>query len=237
LRLEVPSNLDLSTTSTARVYDKMNCDICLRGHHPKRLPFFCAVDARNELYEGRIANARVLMEMSELEARINQHLADSDASASSPPTERSSRTYLENCASEEQKSRDRTEMIITSAERLRNEVAAAKKQIEERKASLARKKSDLATASQGMATRRNRELEEAKKMAKMTKYTWDREYEAMTQYRAALCMEVAKLYRLQRVRRGNPVRFEYKIGGIEIIDLHHMNSRHSLQFVLRPDES
>ena len=50
------------------------------------------------------------------------------------------------------------------------------------------------------------------------------EYDAMTQYRAALCMEVAKLYRLQRVRRGNPARYEYKIGGIEIIDLHSLNS-------------
>ncbi|KAL7620298.1 hypothetical protein AAE478_009291 [Parahypoxylon ruwenzoriense] len=199
----------------------MNCDICQRAHHPKRLPFFCVVDARNELYEGRVANARILIEAEEIESRVTKLLSESDAGS---VTDRSSRAYLENCVSEERKAKERMERIMTSANKLRDEIAAAKKEIEERKARIARKKSDLAAASQGVAARRTRELEEARKATKMIRYTWDREYEAMTQYRAALCMEVAKLYRLQRVRRGNPVRFEYKIGGIDIIDLHNMNN-------------
>lgn len=202
----------------------MNCDICQRAHHPSRLPFFCAVDARNELYEGRVANARILMEAEELESQVTKLLLNSDASSDTPPKDRSTRAYVDNCASEEQKAKDRTERIIAAADKLRDDVAAAKKEIEERKASIARKKSDLAAAAQGITVRRNREIEEAKKAVKITKYTWDREYDAMTRYRAALSMEVAKLYRLQRVKRGNPVRFEYKIGGIDIIDLHNMNS-------------
>ncbi|KAI1132675.1 hypothetical protein F5Y10DRAFT_230512 [Nemania abortiva] len=202
----------------------MNCDICERAHHPKRLPFLCAVDARNALYEGRLANAKILMEAEAIESRVNKLLSDSDAGPGSPTTQRPSRAYIENCASEEYKARERTERIIASADKLRSEVAAAKKEIEERRAAIARKKSDLAAASQGVPGRRNREIEEARKAVKMTKYTWDREYEGMAQYKAALCMEVAKLYRLQRVRRGNPVRFEYKIGGIDIIDLQNMNS-------------
>ncbi|KAI1501175.1 UV radiation resistance protein and autophagy-related subunit 14-domain-containing protein [Biscogniauxia marginata] len=204
----------------------MNCEICQRAHHPKRLPFFCVVDARNQLYEGRVANARILMEMEELEARVNKIVLDSDVDAASgaPATNRSSRTYVENCVSDERKARERTESIIASADRLRDEVAAAKKRIEEKKASMAGRRADLAAASQGIAARRNKQIEEAKKAIKMTKYTWDREYEAMAQYRHALCVEVAKLYRLQRVRRGNPVRFEYKIGGIDIIDLQNMNN-------------
>ncbi|KAI1649986.1 UV radiation resistance protein and autophagy-related subunit 14-domain-containing protein [Daldinia loculata] len=202
----------------------MNCDICQRMHHPSRLPFFCAVDARNELYERRIANARILMEAEELESRVTKQLSDNDASAGNPVNDRSTRSYVENCISEERKAKERTEQIIATADKLREEVDAAKKEIQERKASIARKKSDLAAAAQGVSVRRNRELEETKKASKMAKYTWDREYDAMTQYRAALCMEVAKLYRLQRVRRGNPVRFEYKIGGIDIVDLHNLNS-------------
>ncbi|CAJ2500271.1 Uu.00g031240.m01.CDS01 [Anthostomella pinea] len=202
----------------------MSCDICQRAHHPKRLPFFCAVDARNALYEGRIANARILMEMEELESRVNTLLLNSESGPGSPATNRSSRTYVENCASEEQMAKERTERIMAAADKLRDEVAAAKKEIEERKATIARKKADLAAASQGVSTRRNRELDEMGKVIKMTRYTWDREYEAMAQYRAALCMEVAKLYRLQRVRRGSPARFEYKIGGIDIIDLQNMNN-------------
>ncbi|KAI8626678.1 hypothetical protein F5Y19DRAFT_217902 [Xylariaceae sp. FL1651] len=202
----------------------MSCDICQRAYHPKRLPFLCVVDARNELYEGRIANARILMEMEELESRVNKLLSDSDASPGSSATDRSSRTYVENCASEEQKAKESTSRIIASADRLRDEVAAARKEIEERRATIARKKSELMAASQGVPTRRNREIDETRKAIKMTKYNWDREYEAMTQYKAALCMEVAKLYRLQRVRRGNPVRFEYRIGGIDIVGLQNMNT-------------
>jgi hypothetical protein len=202
----------------------MSCDICQRAHHPKRLPFLCVVDARNELYEGRIANARILLETEALESRVNKLLSDSVANPASFATYRSSRTYVENCASEEYKARERTDRIIASADRLRDEVATAKKEIEERKAAIARKKSDLAAASHGVSARRRRVADDARKAIKMTKYTWDREYEATAQYKAALCMEVAKLYRLQRVRRGNPVRFEYKIGGIDIIDLPNMNS-------------
>ncbi|KAI0837570.1 UV radiation resistance protein and autophagy-related subunit 14-domain-containing protein, partial [Hypoxylon sp. FL0890] len=202
----------------------MDCDICHRAHHPNRLPFFCVIDARNALYEGRVANARILMETEEIESRVTKLLSESDANSDNPGTNRFSRAYVENCVSEEHKAKERTERIIAAADKLRDEVAAAKKEVEERKASIARKKSDLTAASQGVFARRNRQLEETTKATKMTKYTWDREYEAMTQYRAALCMEVAKLYRLQRIKRGNPVRFEYKIGGIDIVDLHNMNS-------------
>ncbi|KAI1426789.1 UV radiation resistance protein and autophagy-related subunit 14-domain-containing protein [Xylaria sp. FL1777] len=202
----------------------MNCDICERAHHPKRLPFLCVVDARNELYEGRIANAKILMEAEAIESRVNKVLSDSDASSTSPAPNRPSRAYIESYASEEYTIRERTERIIASADRLRDEVAAAKKEIEDRRASIAERKSSLASKSQGVSARRNREIDQTRKAIKMRKYTWDREYEAMTQYKAALCMEVAKLYRLQRVRRGNPVRFEYKIGGIDIIDLQNMNN-------------
>ncbi|XXH05543.1 hypothetical protein Hte_011973 [Hypoxylon texense] len=202
----------------------MNCDICQRAHHPNRLPFFCAVDARNKIYGRRITNARILIEAEELESRVTKLLSVSETDSATPNKDRSPRLYQENCASEEHKSMARTEMIMAAADKLRDEVAAARREIEERKAGISRKKSDLAAASKGLAVRRNRETEETKTKIKMQKYTWDREYEAMTQYRAALCMEVAKLYRLQRVRRGNPVRFEYKIGGIDIIDLHNMNN-------------
>jgi hypothetical protein len=176
------------------------------------------------VYEGRIANAKILIETEAIESRVNKLLSDSESKPGFSATHRDTRIYVENCVSQEHKAKERTERIIASADRLRDEVAAAKKEIEERRATIARKKSDLATASQGVPARRNRKLDETRKATKMAKYHWDREYEAMTQYKAALCMEVAKLYRLQRVRRGNPVRFEYKIGGIDIIDLQNLNS-------------
>ncbi|KAI1431378.1 hypothetical protein GGR50DRAFT_84037 [Xylaria sp. CBS 124048] len=202
----------------------MNCAICQRAYHPKRLPFLCAVDARNELYEGRVAHAGALIKTETIESRVNRLLSDSDASSRSSSAHQPTQALIENCASEEYKARDRTERIIAAADKLRDEVAAARKDIEERRAAIVRKRSHLAAASQALSSRRSRELEEVRKATKMDKYNWDRQYEGMTHYKAALCMEVAKLYRLQRVRRGNPVRFEYKIGGIDIIDLSNMNS-------------
>ncbi|KAI0197691.1 hypothetical protein F4808DRAFT_463558 [Astrocystis sublimbata] len=203
----------------------MNCDICERLHHPKRLPFLCAVDARNELYEGRIATAKTLIEKDVIEARINKVLGIDDSSSGSSTTKKPrSSAYVEDCASETSQARETTSRIIASADRLRDEITAAKNEIKERRAAIARKKSDLAIASQGIPARRNRESDETSKAIRMLKYNWDREYEGMTQYKAALCMEVAKLYRLQRVRRGTPARYGYKIGGIEIVDLQNMNS-------------
>ncbi|KAH6657820.1 UV radiation resistance protein and autophagy-related subunit 14-domain-containing protein [Truncatella angustata] len=201
----------------------MVCEICQRGHHPQRLPFFCAMDARNALYEGRFANARVMIEMDELEQRVSSLLGNS-ASETVASGSSQSRALVENRASDERKAKARTEQIIAAAEKLQQEIDDAKREIEERKATIALRKADLATASQGVAARRNRELEETRTTSRKIKYHWDREHEATAQYRAALCTEVAKLYRLQRVKRSNPNRYEYKIGGLEVVDLHHLNS-------------
>ncbi|KAH8682369.1 UV radiation resistance protein and autophagy-related subunit 14-domain-containing protein [Xylariales sp. PMI_506] len=206
----------------------VTCDICQRSHHPQKLPFYCAIDARNALYENRIANARVLMEMDQLEQQIDALLHDGSLpttpSAPTSISSRPSRTHIEACTSEEYKSRERTEQIIAAAEKLQKEMDEAKREMAQRKATNVRRKTDLASISQGIDARRNRELEETKTAIKIVRYTWNQGYAAMSLYRAALCTEVAKLYRLQRVRRGNPVRFEYKIGGIEVVDLHHLNS-------------
>lgn len=203
----------------------MNCNICHRGHDPTKLPFLCAVDARNALYPGRLSQAQILIETEDLEGRVNKLLSDSGSDSTETGTgSRDFRTYVENCASEAAKARERTEIIIASADKLRDEIAAAKRQIQERRAKIARQKSDLAVANSGVEARRKRELEETKKTIRMTKYSWDREYEGLTQYRAALCLEVAKLYRLQRVKRGGPTRYDYRIGGIDIVDLNQLSS-------------
>lgn len=203
----------------------MNCNICHRGHDPTKLPFLCVVDARNALYPGRLSQAQILIETEDLEGRVNKLLSDSNSDSAEIGTgARDSRTYVENCASEASKARERTEIIIASADKLRDEIAVAKRQIQERRAKIARQKSGLAAASSGVEARRKRELEETKKTIRMTKYSWDREYEGLTQYRAALCLEVAKLYRLQRVKRGGPTRYDYRIGGIDIVDLNQLSS-------------
>lgn len=162
--------------------------------------------------------------MDELEQRVSSLLDDNHSNAAATVANRP-QAYIENCSSAEQKAKDRTEQIIAAAEQLQKEVDTVKMDIAARKAAIAQRKADLASASQGIAARRNREVEETKTAIRKLKYHWDREHGGAAQYRAALCAEVAKLYRLQRVKRGNPTRYEYKIGGLDVVDLHHISSK------------
>jgi predicted RNase H-like nuclease (RuvC/YqgF family) len=181
------------------------------------------MDARNSLYEGRIALASTMIELDELEQRGSALVAACESSNTTSASDRT-RSYVEDCNAKQQKAVNRTTEIISTAEKLQQDIDQARKEIEQRKAAIARRKADLASASQGIAARRNREFEETKTSIRKLKYHWDREHEATAQYRAALCAEVAKLYRLQRIKKGNPNRYEYKIGGLEVVDLHLLNS-------------
>ncbi|KAK8064878.1 Autophagy-related protein 14 [Apiospora phragmitis] len=182
----------------------VSCDVCQRRHHPQRLPFYCAVDARNMLYESRIENAKALMETTMLDGQISAlELGDDPESATSTPI-RATRRYVDQCVSATEQAKDETEHIIAAAERLQQDIDKAKKEIEMRKAKIARRKSGPCFNIAGNSR------EEEQGVGRGQEGDQDD--------------KVAKIYRLQRVRRANPIRFEYKIGGIEIVNLHHMNS-------------
>ncbi|KAL0935135.1 uncharacterized protein CTRU02_209726 [Colletotrichum truncatum] len=197
----------------------MNCNICQRPHHSQRLPFLCAVDARNHCYEGRLKNLQTLMENESLQRQINDLLTPS--TANDAPNRN---IFLETSVSEQKKSEDRTSEIIAQAEKLKTEIAAAKKEIADRKAILSRRKSDLESASTGIATRRARQLEETERSIQVNKYKWNRSADNMASTRSFLCMEAAKLYGLRRIKKGSSSRYDFKIGGVDVIDLSSMNA-------------
>lgn len=206
----------------------MNCDICLRQHHPQRLPFLCAVDARNQLYESRLAHATALVENEQLEQRLNALLSDTTSATAQSPS--SKRICADKWKSEHRHAVDKTSEIIARADRLRAEVDAARKDIEKRKEAISRRKSDLASASNGIAARRARQLAEVQSSMSMTKFKWNRDYEGMGATRGFLCMEAARLYGLRRVKKGSSIRYE--IGGIEIVDPYAMNGKHCFPLLL-----
>lgn len=194
----------------------MNCEVCHRTHHPQKLPFLCAVDARNHMYEGRIAHAKALIENEALEQQINAALANPQHAASDDDAGKTVR--LEQIKSEETKAADRTSQIIAQADKLRLEMEAAKKEIQGRKEKLARRQADLTQVSNGIPARRARHLEEAERAIQMTKYKWYRTFESTTATRSYLCMESARLYGLRRIKKSN----KYELGGIEMIELPDM---------------
>ncbi|KAK3301077.1 UV radiation resistance protein and autophagy-related subunit 14-domain-containing protein [Chaetomium fimeti] len=184
----------------------MDCSICHRPHHAKNLPFLCAVDARNRLYEGRAEYAQALMDNEDAERRVEAALS----------------SQADRLRAEEAAARDRTSQIIAQADRLKSEIDAAQKEIAAKKDAIARKKSDLASVSAGTSARRNRQLEEAERSAQRLRYKWNRCADSMADIRGFLCEGSARLYGLRQVKKGSVKRYE--IGGVEIFDLHAMNS-------------
>jgi chromosome segregation ATPase len=198
----------------------MHCDICHRPHHAKKLPFLCAVDARNCLYETRIEYAKALIENDEVERRVEAALPRSGGPSKG---NLKSSAQVDQLRDEEAASHDRTSQIIAQADRLRSEIEAARREIAAKKDAIARKKSDLASISAGTSTRRNRQLEEVERSAQRLRYKWNRSADTMAATRAFLCEGAARLYGLRQVKKGSVKRYE--IGGVEIFDLHAMNSK------------
>jgi len=206
----------------------MQCDICFRtgGQGDKKLHFLCATDARNQLYDGRIQNARILLENDALNTQV-ANLFPGDKTQTTGETSQAPQSFIEIAAISAEKERavDRTHQIITRADELRAKVDLAKEEIAKRKATVARRKSDLASASNGVEARRTRQIEEVKKATSMTKHKWNLGHSTAASSRTFLCGEAAKLYGLKKGRR-NSGSEEYRIGGVRIMDLRSLNSEY-----------
>lgn len=189
----------------------MNCDICHRPHHPQKLPFLCPIDGRNLLYEGRIAHATALIKNESIEREINSFLTNLKPSYDAATKV----VRIESMRSEEVRAADRTSQIIAQADKLRAQVEAAKRDIEERKKKVAARRDDMAQISTGITARRSRQLEDTERSIQMLKYRWNRGFENMAATRSFLSMEAARLYGLRRVKKSS----KYELGGIEMIEL------------------
>lgn len=223
---------------------KTHCDICFRPAS-RKLPFLCATDARNQLYEPRLRHAEVLLQNDALSQEI-EALASEDPAASptdeedtlpshftSPtsPTESTDDRTPQQLAfdiSRTLSSRDaslaRTAEIILKADALRLSVIRARASIAARKADLAARTRALEKARNGLAARQQKVLDDLAKASKMSTYRWNHAHALTVQARAFLCYQAAELYGLQRVRvRGGMGGDEYTIGGVRIVDLRYMN--------------
>ncbi|ERS99253.1 hypothetical protein HMPREF1624_04451 [Sporothrix schenckii ATCC 58251] len=201
----------------------MSCDICGRHYHPQRLPFLCAVDARNQLYEPRIAHTVALIHNEQLEAQVNKALGEpSSGSPSTGEHQPSPKVQAETWAAEQQDALDRARETAARAARLRREMEDTRAELDRRRDQLKQRRSDLAAASNGTAARRARVQADVERSIAMTRFKWNQSYEAMAATRGFLCMEASKLYGLRRVKKGSAMRYE--IGGFEVVDPYNMNN-------------
>ncbi|ROT39333.1 hypothetical protein SODALDRAFT_350497 [Sodiomyces alkalinus F11] len=196
----------------------MNCDICSRSYDTVRLPFLCPVDARNHCYDGRLKHATLLLQNETLQKQISK-LAEDQTTDDKFIAKR-------DAVSETRAAQDRTSRIIEQADKLRHHIAAAREEMEDRKAAIARRRSDLASATNGLAARRARQLDDVERSIQAAKFKWNRNADAMAKTRAFLCLEAARLFGLRRVKTGSSSssRYQYKIGGVDIFDLESMHA-------------
>ncbi|TVY89461.1 hypothetical protein LAWI1_G004375 [Lachnellula willkommii] len=199
------------------------CDICFRTGGNK-LPFLCPTDARNQLYESRVQNAQILLEKDALDQKITSLLLPKPEGDNTTAEASTDRQKVDAINFERDQALDRTQQIIAHADELRAKVEQAKEDIAKRKASLTRRSSELASASNGSESRRGRQIEEVEKSIRMTKYKWKKDHAALAISRTFLCGEAAKLYGLRRTRRNGGLE-NYIIGHVGIIDLRAMNSK------------
>lgn len=192
----------------------MECDICHRGHDAQRLPFLCAVDARNQIYEGRMKNLQLFLGNERLQSDINDLATD---------TARPGLDAVDQALAQQRLAEDRTGQILATADRLREEIQAARDEAKARKAALARRRSDLATAADGLQERRARLQHELDKSTQMARFRWSQTAEDMTRTRSFLCTEAIRVYGLKRTRKGATGRYEYHIGKIPVVDLTSMD--------------
>ncbi|KAF4951917.1 hypothetical protein FGADI_7139 [Fusarium gaditjirri] len=192
----------------------MDCDICHRIHDAERLPFLCTVDARNSLLDGRIKNVELLLQNESLQNEINELLDE---------TSTPNKFHKESLQAQQRTAEDRTTQILAAADKLRNDIKAAREEIQARKAAISRRKSDIAAVSGGLVERRVKQQKDMETDIGRLKYKWSRSAGDMARTRSFLCMEVARLYGLGCVKEGSIGKYEYYLGGIPVIDLATMN--------------
>lgn len=200
----------------------MQCHICGRPHDPNDLPFLCAVDTRNIVYQSRISHLQTLLEVESLRQEI-KNLLDGNANPDSSDA-------LTTLKAQQTLSEQRTTEILDAADKLRNEIKAARDDFRAKKAEVARRKGDLDSARDGVQERRSRQLKELEKSSQMARFRWSQSAEDMASTRSFLCAEAAHLYGLKKVTKKGNKTPEYQIGRVQVVDLLAMNGKSGWHF-------
>lgn len=198
----------------------MQCDICGRPHDAKRLPFLCAVDTRNQIYEGRMKHLQVLIESEGIRNELHSLLHQDSGKGGDT---------VEALKAQQAMSEQRTTEILDAADKLRNDIKNARDEIRSKKSEVSRRKGDLASAKDGVEKRRGKQLNEMEKSTQMLRFRWSQSAEDMASTRSFLCAEAAHLYGLKKISKKGSKNPEYQVGKVPVIDLLSMNGKSSLQ--------
>ncbi|KAI9850249.1 MAG: hypothetical protein M1838_005975 [Thelocarpon superellum] len=218
----------------------MQCAICSRTGGPK-LPCHCVACARQLLYEPRVESATVLLQRDALAHELNRATGDGgddeddgndggDAPTDASPHKGTTRpanqhTFARDRANVET-SEARTREIKAQSAILRQEIEAGKAEMTRLRSTLARRRSDHASATHDLPARRATTLGTVERSIQRTKGRAVQQHQKMAESRVFLCREAAFLYglRQRRRRKNGAIREDYLIGGVAIVDLRDLNN-------------
>ncbi|KAE8376189.1 UV radiation resistance protein and autophagy-related subunit 14-domain-containing protein, partial [Aspergillus bertholletiae] len=212
----------------------MSCHVCSRAP-TSRLKYLCPSCARNQLYQLRIENARILLEKESLEQQINNAVSSTytlEALSERPDSGHLSLKDEEHIAwpiqtifNEKAKSSLRIKLLESRTKGLRLEIKNQKRNVSEHKLTLARRRSDAGSANYQLAEREAAIISSIHNNAIRTDHLWHTLHSKTAEARIFLCREAAYLYNLrQKVRKADgETKEEYTVGGIPIIDLRDLN--------------
>ena len=161
--------------------------------------------------------------MKNLQHFLDNEKLQSDISDIAAGSARPGSHAVDQICAQQRLAEDRTDQIMAAADRLREEIQAARDEARARKAALARRRSDLATAADGLKERRAKLQHELDKSTQMARFRWSQTAEDTTRTRSFLCTEAIRLYGLRRTRKGASGRYEYHVGKIPVVDLTSMD--------------
>ena len=214
----------------------MECSICTKPGGSD-IALICVTCTRASLYPFRVNHATTLLEKAQLNCQLDSLLSPQTSQGilkdvalpdGVQPEVVTNAVELERIQTEQAASEDRISLIAEQAEQLRQQMEETKKEISERKLALEQRRSDRASVSHELGTRRANALETVQKNIQRISHRHDKAHVQITDARSSLCQEAAVLAGLKQRRRKTKdggVREDYTIAGQVLLDLRELNAK------------
>lgn len=210
----------------------MECDTCSRSASSS-LPLYCATCARNHTYNLRLEIAKAILDKEKYGRQVEKAVEDKGSQSSQEQkdggmgnNDSSPRQAWERATANKEQSEHRTAAISRQSQILRDEIAIMQEETKQRKAVLVQRRSEAESVTRQIKERSATTIEDVEHTTKRKEQSWHSLHNKISESRAFLCREAAKLNGLkQRKKKGGQARDEYLIGGVGVVDLTDMNSK------------
>ena len=205
----------------------MECITCGRNHNAQRLQFLCPTDARNNIYPSRLQNIQLLLENEALQQEIATLLSPGTTGVKASP----SKDVIDDLKARQRLTEDKTSQILAAADKLQEDIRAARDEIQARKTALAKRKADMTAISEGLDQHRGRRALDVESSVSRYSEAWADNAMEMALTRRFLCHEAGQLYGLKKVTQVDGDKDEYHLGQLPVVDLMELNCEYYYPFL------